>query len=187
MLKDGAVQWLDYSSSPIIGLAITPTLTCASCEDGTLIIYSNNGVKLLAPIRLDSPASFTHAAKDFVMIITCKGTMSAWSVPRSQSTPSEVHLTNPTGISRRKRRCFLKLTFNPSSHHRQKRQIPTTQRHLSDKRSYDPTGLRGFNYLQVLATPTMPTSKRGKNCAIRGLPRAAQYGLARVEDPARLS
>lgn len=78
MLKDGAVQWLDYSSSAIIGLAITPTLTCASCEDGTLVIYSNSGVRLLAPVRLDSPASFTHASKDYVMVITCKGTMNAW-------------------------------------------------------------------------------------------------------------
>jgi protein HIRA/HIR1 len=72
------VQWLDYSRAAVIALSITSTLTCATCEDGTLVIYSNSGVKLLAPIRLDSPASFLHAAKDFVMVITCKGTMNAW-------------------------------------------------------------------------------------------------------------
>lgn len=78
MLKDGAVQWLDYSRTPAIGLAITSTLTCATTEDAALVIYSNNGIKLLAPIKLDSPASFLHAAKHFVMVITCKGTMNAW-------------------------------------------------------------------------------------------------------------
>lgn len=80
MLKDGDVQWLDYSRAPFIGLAITPTLTCATSEDADLVIYSNNGVKLLAPIRLDSPASFVHAVKHFVLVITCKGTMNAWYV-----------------------------------------------------------------------------------------------------------
>lgn len=80
MLKDGAVQWLDYSRTPVIGLAVTPTLTCATSEGADLLIYSNNGVKLLAPIKLDSPASFVHAAKHFVLVITCKGTMNAWYV-----------------------------------------------------------------------------------------------------------
>lgn len=78
MRKEGAVQWLDYSRSPIVGLAVTPILACAADETGNLTIYSKNGVKLLAPIRLDSPMSFLHACKHYVAVVTCQGTLNAW-------------------------------------------------------------------------------------------------------------
>lgn len=81
MRKEGAVQWLDYCRSPIVGLAVTPIIACVTDETGNLTIYSKNGVKLLAPIRLDSPVSFLHACKHYVAVITCQGTLNAWYAP----------------------------------------------------------------------------------------------------------
>ncbi|KAM0791654.1 hypothetical protein ACM66B_006090 [Microbotryomycetes sp. NB124-2] len=73
------VLWTDYLAQYVVLVAGSPSFTAAATEEGTLVVWSPTGRRLLPTLVLDSPCSFLTAEGPFLMAITAYGTLHVWS------------------------------------------------------------------------------------------------------------
>ncbi|KAK4047050.1 HIR complex subunit [Microbotryomycetes sp. JL221] len=96
------VLWTDYLMQFIVLVAGSAVFTAVATEEGTLVVYSPTGRRLLPTLVLDSPCSFLVAEGQYLMALTSYGTLYVWSVstkkalfpPLSTSTLLTASATN---------------------------------------------------------------------------------------------
>ncbi|ORY52826.1 WD40-repeat-containing domain protein [Leucosporidium creatinivorum] len=71
--------WVDYLPHYIVVAAGSPQFAAVSLEDGSLVVYSPTGRRLLPTLVLDSTCAFLEAEGAFLMAITALGTLSVWN------------------------------------------------------------------------------------------------------------
>ncbi|KDE03708.1 hypothetical protein MVLG_05839 [Microbotryum lychnidis-dioicae p1A1 Lamole] len=74
--------WIDYHTSFIVSSTGSPLFSAVSLDDKTLVVYSPAGRRLWPVVVLDSPCAFLCAEGKWLMVITAKGTLGVWDVPR---------------------------------------------------------------------------------------------------------
>ncbi|XP_061179684.1 protein HIRA-like [Saccostrea echinata] len=79
-VQEGLTLWEQVLNSPILSVTGSKTVVCASCEDGSLHMYSSTGSRILPSIVLDSKVSKLHIKGFFVMVITQKAFLYIWNV-----------------------------------------------------------------------------------------------------------
>ncbi|SCZ87960.1 BZ3500_MvSof-1268-A1-R1_Chr2-1g04093 [Microbotryum saponariae] len=74
--------WIDYHPSFIVSSTGSPLFSAVSLEDESLVVYSPAGRRLWPVVVLDSPCAFLCAEGKWLMVVTAKGTLGVWDVPR---------------------------------------------------------------------------------------------------------
>ncbi|KAI9323328.1 WD40-repeat-containing domain protein [Dichotomocladium elegans] len=72
--------WQDYLPSPVVLMTGSSSFYAAACEDGTLHVYSKNGIRILPPIVVDSTISLLHSTEPWLLCITTTGLLYTWNV-----------------------------------------------------------------------------------------------------------
>ncbi|CAL1708640.1 unnamed protein product [Somion occarium] len=78
-------QWLDYLSSPVLGLTATSTFCAVATQDGSLGVYSPTGRKIMPIVSLGSPCSVISSSKNMLMVITWSGSVHVWDVKKQHA------------------------------------------------------------------------------------------------------
>ncbi|KAK4047227.1 HIR complex subunit [Microbotryomycetes sp. JL201] len=91
--KDKAL-WTDYLAQYVVLVAGSASFAAAATEEGTLVIYSPTGRRLLPTLVLDSPCSFLTAEGPYLMAITSYGTMHVWSTTTKKALFPPLSITS---------------------------------------------------------------------------------------------
>ncbi|BFZ61922.1 HIR complex subunit [Saitoella coloradoensis] len=79
-VKRGILQWTDYTPRSILLLTSTPEFYAAACEDGSVLTWSRNGMRLLPPIVLESQPVFLEGMGAWMMCVTSVGMVHVWNL-----------------------------------------------------------------------------------------------------------
>ncbi|CDO71197.1 hypothetical protein BN946_scf184845.g68 [Trametes cinnabarina] len=85
-------QWLDYLPSPILALAATSTFCAVVMQDGTVVVYSHTGRRLMPALNLGAPCHTLTASKDMLLVLTIAGMLYVWDVRKQSAkfTPTSI-------------------------------------------------------------------------------------------------
>ncbi|KAI8644133.1 WD40-repeat-containing domain protein [Parasitella parasitica] len=78
--KQGAALWKDYLPSAAILMTGNHLYTVVACEDGSLVIYSATGRRLLPPIILESTSVILQCSSQWLICLTATGLLYTWDV-----------------------------------------------------------------------------------------------------------
>ncbi|XP_074643351.1 protein HIRA-like isoform X2 [Tubulanus polymorphus] len=78
--KGGELLWEHVLSAKISGVSGSRHLICVSCEDCTISIFTLCGRRILSPLAINSNISILNTSGHYVMVVTCKGTLSIWNM-----------------------------------------------------------------------------------------------------------
>ncbi|KAL7311347.1 HIR complex subunit [Mucor circinelloides] len=83
--KQGVVLWKDYLPSAAMLMAGNHLYTVVACEDGSLVIYSATGRRLLPPIILESTPVILQCSSQWLICLTATGLAYTWDVVNMKS------------------------------------------------------------------------------------------------------
>ncbi|KAG9301750.1 hypothetical protein G9A89_003297 [Geosiphon pyriformis] len=89
--SDGLL-WIDYIQSTVMLLTGHEKYCAASCEDGSLQVYSAAGKRLLPPIMLESPVSYLNNVGDYLLSLTQTGLINVWDLLRRKAIISSISI-----------------------------------------------------------------------------------------------
>ncbi|KAJ7154721.1 histone transcription regulator 1 [Mycena filopes] len=75
-------QWLDYLPSPALVVCASSRFCAVGLRDGSVIVYSHTGRRLMPTLALGSPASFFDGRGNMLLTVTSSGQLYSW-YPRS--------------------------------------------------------------------------------------------------------
>ncbi|RCI01866.1 HIR complex subunit, partial [Rhizopus stolonifer] len=78
--RGGVVIWVDYVSSPVLLMTGNPHFSVASCEDGSIHVYSPVGRRLLPPIIMESTAVILQSSSQWLVCLTATGLLYTWDI-----------------------------------------------------------------------------------------------------------
>lgn len=90
--KQGVVLWKDYLPSAATLMTGNHLYTVIACEDGSLVIYSAAGRRLLPPILLESTAVILQCSAQWLVCLTATGLAYTWDVAKMKSVLSGVSI-----------------------------------------------------------------------------------------------
>ncbi|KAK6192871.1 hypothetical protein SNE40_004268 [Patella caerulea] len=93
-VKDGAMLWEQVLTSKINIAAGSKCISCASCEDQSVLIFSAGGRKLFPNIVLNSKISFLHCCGYYLMAVTQKGSLYVWNMQSKSVVIKDEKLSN---------------------------------------------------------------------------------------------
>ncbi|KAG8949834.1 HIR complex subunit [Tulasnella sp. 419] len=79
-------QFLDYLPSAALLMTMTNAFCSVALEDGSIIVYSLTGRRLLPTVILDSPCAFLEGCRSFLMAITSAGTLHVWNTKTQRTS-----------------------------------------------------------------------------------------------------
>ncbi|KAG6829748.1 hypothetical protein H0H92_003624 [Tricholoma furcatifolium] len=76
------IQWLDYLSSPALILQGTSSFCAAALLDGSVVVYSHTGRRIMPTLTLGAPAAYMEANRDALLVITTSTLLYAWNIKK---------------------------------------------------------------------------------------------------------
>ncbi|GAN04822.1 hir-1 [Mucor ambiguus] len=83
--KQGVILWKDYLPSAATLMTGNHLYTVIACEDGSLVVYSATGRRLLPPIILESTAVVLQCSAQWLICLTATGLAYTWDVVNMKS------------------------------------------------------------------------------------------------------
>ncbi|CAK5284490.1 unnamed protein product [Mycena citricolor] len=84
MMSGRHPQWLDYLPSPALAVSASSRFCAVALRDGSVIVYSHAGRRLMPTLALGSPCSFLDGRGNILMAISSSGMLHSWDI-RKQS------------------------------------------------------------------------------------------------------
>jgi protein HIRA/HIR1 len=78
LLRGKATEWLDYLPAAVVALVATPIFCAAATTDGSVVVYSPTGRRLMPTLSLGSSCAHFVGAEGALMTITTDGMLHAW-------------------------------------------------------------------------------------------------------------
>ncbi|CAO3591956.1 unnamed protein product [Absidia cylindrospora] len=91
--QHGNILWTDYLISAIILMTGNGFFTAVGCEDGTILIYSPAGRRMLPPIVLESTPVVMTCNSQWLLCLTATGLLYTWDVMQQKSQLSSVPIS----------------------------------------------------------------------------------------------
>ncbi|ORZ19308.1 WD40-repeat-containing domain protein [Absidia repens] len=91
--QHGNILWTDYLISAIILMTGNGFFSSVGCEDGTILIYSPAGRRLLPPIVLESTPVVMTCNTQWLLCLTATGLLYTWDVMQQKSQMSSVPIS----------------------------------------------------------------------------------------------
>lgn len=84
--KQGMTLWTDYLPSAAILMTGNHLFTVIACEDGSLVIYSASGRRILPPIILESTPVILQCSSQWLICLTATGLIYTWDIVNMKNT-----------------------------------------------------------------------------------------------------
>lgn len=84
--KQGMALWTDYLPSAAILMTGNHLFTVIACEDGSLVIYSASGRRILPPIILESTPVILQCSSQWLICLTVTGLIYTWDIINMKNT-----------------------------------------------------------------------------------------------------
>ncbi|KAF8067726.1 histone transcription regulator 1 [Lyophyllum atratum] len=78
-------QWLDYLPVPALAIKATSCFCAVALLDGSVVVYSHTGRRLMPTLTLGAPCSYMEATKHALLIITSTGQLYSWNIKKQSS------------------------------------------------------------------------------------------------------
>ncbi|KAK9474661.1 TUP1-like enhancer of split-domain-containing protein [Dipodascopsis tothii] len=78
--KRGQVFWTDFLPKMALLMTGNTAFWAVACEDGSVVVYSPAGRRLLPPLVLDANPCFLESKGSFLMCVTSTGMLYVWNV-----------------------------------------------------------------------------------------------------------
>ncbi|KAJ6572019.1 histone transcription regulator 1 [Mycena capillaripes] len=86
-------QWLDYLPCPALVVCASSRFCAVGLRDGSVIIYSHTGRRLMPTLSLGSPCSFIDGRGSMLLIVTSTGQLYSWDVKKQSALFPPVSLS----------------------------------------------------------------------------------------------
>ncbi|KAG8216509.1 histone transcription regulator 1 [Butyriboletus roseoflavus] len=73
-------QWLDYLSSPVVGLTASLSFCAVAMQDGSVSVYSHTGRRIMPTLSLGSPCVMIQSCKAALLLLTSSGKLTCINV-----------------------------------------------------------------------------------------------------------
>ncbi|KZP25696.1 histone transcription regulator 1 [Athelia psychrophila] len=123
-------QWLDFLPSRVLAMTGTASFAAVALEDGSLVVYSPNGRRLMPTLTLGSPAYAVDSSNHSLMVVTASGQLYSWNTKTQTSNFPPISLI--TLLSSSPNCTILSATVRPNG-------TPVIQCSTGAAHSYDPT------------------------------------------------
>ncbi|KAL9541248.1 hypothetical protein MBANPS3_009229 [Mucor bainieri] len=90
--RQGVALWKDYLPSAAALMTGNHLYTVVACEDGSLVVYSATGRRLLPPIILESTAVILQCSAQWLICLTATGLAYTWDVVNMKSVLNAVSI-----------------------------------------------------------------------------------------------
>ncbi|KAJ7931173.1 histone transcription regulator 1 [Mycena leptocephala] len=87
-------QWLDYLPCPALVVCASSRFCAVGLRDGSVIIYSHTGRRLMPSMSLGAPCSFIDARGNMLLIVTSIGQLYSWDVKKQSALFPPVSLSS---------------------------------------------------------------------------------------------
>ncbi|GLB39062.1 putative required for replication-independent chromatin assembly and for the periodic repression of histone gene transcription during the cell cycle [Lyophyllum shimeji] len=122
-------QWLDYLPSPALAIKATSYFCAVALLDGSVVVYSHTGRRLIPSLTLGAPCSYMDATKHALLILTSTGQLYSWNIRKQSSffppVPISPLLSSPNHT-------VVSVTVRPNG-------VPLINTSNGVSYSYDPT------------------------------------------------
>ncbi|KAJ6596673.1 WD40-repeat-containing domain protein [Mycena sp. CBHHK59/15] len=78
-------QWLDYLPSPALAVCASSRFCAVGMLDGSVIVYSHTGRRIMPSMSLGSPCSFIDGRRNVLQLITSTGQLHSWDVKKQSA------------------------------------------------------------------------------------------------------
>ncbi|KAH8550148.1 WD40-repeat-containing domain protein [Umbelopsis sp. PMI_123] len=86
----GSPVWVDYVPSSVLQMTGNKHFCAVGCEDGSIVIYSPAGRRLLPPLMLESTPVWMSCSDRWLLALTATGLLYIWDVINETSFLSEI-------------------------------------------------------------------------------------------------
>ncbi|KAJ7723388.1 histone transcription regulator 1 [Mycena metata] len=87
-------QWLDYLPSPALVVCASSRFCAVGLRDGSVIVYSHTGRRLMPSLALGAPASFFDGRGNMLLVVTSSGQLYSWDVKKQSALFPPVSLSS---------------------------------------------------------------------------------------------
>jgi protein HIRA/HIR1 len=74
----GAPIWVDYVPSSVLQMTGNKNFCAVGCEDGSVVVYSSAGRRLLPPLMLESTPVWMSCSDGWLLALTATGLLYIW-------------------------------------------------------------------------------------------------------------
>ncbi|CAO3675192.1 unnamed protein product [Umbelopsis vinacea] len=86
----GSPLWVDYVPSSVLQMTGNKYFCAVGCEDGSIVVYSPAGRRLLPPLMLESTPVWISCSDRWLLALTATGLLYIWDVINETSFLSEI-------------------------------------------------------------------------------------------------
>ncbi|KAJ7636980.1 histone transcription regulator 1 [Roridomyces roridus] len=86
-------QWLDYLPSPALVVCASSRFCAVALTDGSVIVYSHNGRRLMPTMNLGSLCSFIDGRSNILLLVTSAGQLFSWDIKKQAALFPPVSLS----------------------------------------------------------------------------------------------
>ncbi|KAJ7253679.1 TUP1-like enhancer of split-domain-containing protein [Mycena haematopus] len=86
-------QWLDYLPSPALVVCASSRFCAVGLRDGSVIVYSHTGRRLMPTLNLGAPLSFIDGRGNMLLVVSSTGQLYSWDVKKQSALFPPVSLT----------------------------------------------------------------------------------------------
>ncbi|KAI8328132.1 WD40-repeat-containing domain protein [Chlamydoabsidia padenii] len=91
--QHGNILWTDYLTSAILVMTGNRIFSAIGCEDGSILIYSPAGRRILPPIVLDSTPVMMTSNDQWLLCLTATGLLYTWDIIHQKCQLSAVSIS----------------------------------------------------------------------------------------------
>ncbi|KAK7059665.1 protein HIR [Favolaschia claudopus] len=86
-------QWLDYLPCPALAVCASSRFCAVGMRDGSVIVYSHTGRRLMPSLSLGAPCSFIDGRGSMLLIVSSIGQLYSWDVKKQSAVFPPVSLS----------------------------------------------------------------------------------------------
>jgi len=86
-------QWLDYLPCPALIVCASSRFCAVGLVDGSVIVYSHTGRRIMPSLSLGSPCSFIDGRSHILLILTSTGQLHSWDVKKQAALFASVSVS----------------------------------------------------------------------------------------------
>ncbi|OUM61011.1 hypothetical protein PIROE2DRAFT_67576 [Piromyces sp. E2] len=90
--EDDEILWTDVMTSHVLHIASSEEFIVVTCRDGSLILYSLSGRRLLPIIVLPTPVTHLDTSGPYLLTLSASGLIDVWNVIKQESIISSVSI-----------------------------------------------------------------------------------------------
>ncbi|ORX75807.1 WD40 repeat-like protein [Anaeromyces robustus] len=90
--EDDEILWTDVMTSHVLHIASSEEFIVVACRDGSLILYSLSGRRLIPVIVLPTPVTYLDTNGPYLLTLNASGLIDIWNVIKQESIISSVSI-----------------------------------------------------------------------------------------------